>query len=212
MLDTTGGDSRAVATAPFVEDLLSTDRTRPRCAPNASIAALAEVAYETPAIARGIVIAPPARWNPDLKTMETIVAALRTLPLVQSATLDDLFATISNEAGARHQRPAPARARDARGDARRPDGVRDDRDELSAYRAVVGAHDPVVVDGEAALLTALSTSITPERAHAELAQIDQAVQSFSDGIRADEKRITLTSRQARGAADASRTTSNPRAT
>ena len=35
------------------------------------VAALAEVAYETPSIARGMVVAPPARWKPDLATMTT---------------------------------------------------------------------------------------------------------------------------------------------
>ncbi len=37
------------------------------------------------------------RWDPDLRTMETVITALRTLPLVQSATLDEMFAGISNE-------------------------------------------------------------------------------------------------------------------
>ena len=63
VLDTTGGDSRGVATAPFVEDLLQRARPRARCRPQRVIAALAEVAYETPAIARGVVLAPPERLD-----------------------------------------------------------------------------------------------------------------------------------------------------
>ena len=43
-----------------------------------------------------------ALWNPDLPTMETVFSALQSLPLVQSATLDDLFATVStNRSSAR---------------------------------------------------------------------------------------------------------------
>ena len=68
--------------------------------------------------------------------------------------------------------------------------------ELAAYRDVVGPEDPVVVAGEAALLTTLSTSISPERAHTELAKIDSAVHALHAGVTADEKRITLTSRRA----------------
>jgi hypothetical protein len=202
VLDTTGGESRAVATAPFIEDLFSGHDPSALRAQRV-IAALAEVAYESPGIARGVVIAPPARWNPDLKTMTTVVDAVRTLPLVQSATLDDLLGTISSEqvlgandqaTGANVQRrlvPATPTATPVD-----PAEYEATATKLAAYRAVVGDADPVVVRGEAGLLTALSTTITPERAHAELAQIDKAVGSFSNGIRADEKRITLTSRRA----------------
>jgi Family of unknown function (DUF6049) len=195
VLQTTSGGSRAVATAPFVEDLFNgSDPAALRA--ERVIAALAEIAYETPSIARGIVIAPPERWNPDLKTMQTVAGALRTLPLVQSATLDELFTTISNE-------QAPGSTVDRRlaiaTPAATPVSASDYQrvaDDLSAYRDVVGSRDPVVVDGEAALLTTLSTSISPERAHAELTKIEQAVHSFAGGVTADEKRITLTSRRA----------------
>ncbi len=195
VLDTTGGESRAVATAPFIESLFNGPDPAALRAQRV-VAALAEVAYESPAIARGVVIAPPARWNPDLQTMSTVIDAVRTLPLVQSATLDDVLGTISNEQalGANVQRRlVPATPAAAPVD---PNEYEATATELEAYRAVVGAEDPVVVSGEAGLLIALSTAITPERAHAELTQIDQAVHAFSNGIRADEKRITLTSRQA----------------
>jgi Family of unknown function (DUF6049) len=195
VLDTAGDASRAVATAPFVEDLFNgSDSSALRA--ERVIAALAEVAYENPSIPRGIVVAPPARWTPDLNTMETVVSALRSLPLVQSATLDDLFATISNEQalGTDVQRrlvPAdPATTPVSAGEYQLA------ANELSAYRDVVGNRDPIVVDGEEALLTSLSTSIAPERAHAEIARIDEAVHAFTSGVTADEKRITLTSRRA----------------
>jgi len=195
VLETTEGGSRAVATAPFVEDLLNGPDPAALRAERV-VARLAEIAYETPSIPRGIVLAPAPSWNPDLKTMETVVAALRTLPLVQSATLDDLFTTISNEQalGTTVQRrllpavpaPTPVSAADYENAA----------NELAAYRSVVGRRDPTVVAGEAALLTALSTSISPDRASAALAKIDTAVHGFAAGVTADEKRITLTSRRA----------------
>ncbi|MDP9336068.1 MAG: DUF6049 family protein [Actinomycetota bacterium] len=195
VLETTGGASRAVATAPFVEDLFNgSDSSALRA--ERVIAALAEVAYETPSIPRGIVIAPPARWTPDLNTMAIVVAAVRSLPLIQAATLDNLLATISNEQALGtgvQRRLVPAVPAPIPVDA---DEYQSAANELSAFRDVVGARDPVVVQGEAALLTTLSTSISRERAHAELAKIDQAVHAFTAGVTADEKRITLTSRRA----------------
>jgi len=195
VLETTGGGTRAVTTAPFVEDLLDGPGPAALRAERV-VAALAEIAYETPSIARGVVLGLPDRWNPDVAAMETVVAALRTLPLLQSATLDDLFANISNEQalGTTVQRrllPADP-ATTPVSSAEYENAV----DELTAYRGVVGPHDPVVVAGEAALLTALSTSITPARARAALAKIDTAVHGFAAGVTADEKRITLTSRRA----------------
>ncbi|MDQ1382735.1 MAG: hypothetical protein QOG65_114 [Actinomycetota bacterium] len=195
VLDTTGGDSRGVATAPFVEKLFN-GRDSSALRAERVIAALAEIAYETPSIARGIVIAPPQRWRPDLKTMNTVIDALRTLPLVQTVTLDEMFATISDEQalGASVQRrlvPAVAAPTPVS-----PLEYTNTENELLAYSDVVGAKDPVVVNGRSALLTALSTSISPERAHRELAKIDAAVRAFTSGVTADEKRITLTSRRA----------------
>lgn len=195
VLDTTLGESRGVATAPFIETLFNGNDPSALRAERV-IAGLAEIAYETPSIARGIVIAPAARWNPDVPTMQTIFAALRSLPLVQSATLDDLFSTISDEQalGTNVQRrlvsappaSAPVSA----------DQYLTTSNELAAYSDVVGAKDPVVVKGKAALQIALSTSLSPARVTAMLSQIDVAVRSFTAGVKADEKRITLTSRRA----------------
>jgi Family of unknown function (DUF6049) len=195
VLDTAGGGARAVATAPFVEDLFNgPDPSALRA--ERVVAALAEVAYETPSIARALVIAPPARWKPDLATMDTVLAALRTLPLAESATLDDVFGTVSTEQalGADVQRrlvpaePPPTPVS--------PVEYQTVANELAAYGEVVGSQDPVVVAGKAALLTTLSTSISPERAHTELANIDSAVHRFTAGVAADEKRVTLTARRA----------------
>jgi hypothetical protein len=195
VLGTAGGESRAVATAPYLERLLE-GRDPSALRAQRVVAALAEVAYETPAVARGVVIAPPEHWNPDFRAIDTVFSALRTLPLVQSATLDDLFATVTNEQvlGTTVRRrlvsaPPPAAPVD-------PAQYVTTVSELAAYRDVVGADDPAVLSGEAALLTTLSTSMSPARVQSELAKIDFSVRSFTAGVRADEKRITLTSRRA----------------
>ena len=64
------------------------------------------------------------------------------------------------------------------------------------YKAVSRPDDPAVVNGEQALLYALSTAITPDRARAELARIDTAVDAFTNAVTVDAKRVTLTSRRA----------------
>jgi hypothetical protein len=195
VLNTTGGNSRGVATAPFVEALFNGPDTSALRAERV-IAALAEIAYETPAIARGIVIAPPENWRPDVKTMTTVLDALKTMPLVQTATLDDLFATISDELALGtpvERRLVPAVAAPAPVNALEYAST---YNELLAYSDVVGPRDQVVVEGKAALLTVLSTSISTARAHRELSKIDNAVHAFTAGVTADEKRITLTSRRA----------------
>lgn len=195
VLDTTGAGARGVSTAPFVEDLFDgPDPSALRA--ERVVAALAEIAYETPSIARGIVIAPPARWDPDLRTMETVIGALRTLPLVQSATLDELFAGISNEQvlGTDVQRrlvPAVPPATPVTADA-----YDSTVSKLAAFRAVVGPKDPVVVQGEAALRTNISTTISSARANTALTRINNEIDAFAAGVRADAKRITLTSRRA----------------
>jgi hypothetical protein len=162
------------------------------------IAALAEVAYETPSIDRGLLVAPPEDWMPDVSMMRTIFDALRTLPLVQPATLDDLFnpGGVSTEQsdGSDVQRRlvAATPALTPVG----PDEYEATSNELSAYREVVGPADPVVVDGQAALLTSLSTNITPDRAHAALAKVMAQIQAYTASVTAEQKRITLTSRRA----------------
>ena len=180
----------------------STDPTRPRCGPSASSPRWPRSRTRRRRSPRGIVIAPPARWNPDLQTMETVIAraahaAARAVGDARRPVRDDLERT-----GARRRRAAPPRAGRPAADAGDADEYERDREPSSRRTATSSApKDPVVVAGEAALLTTLSTSITPERAHAALAQIDSAVHAFTAGVKADEKRITLTSRQRRRAAE-----------
>ncbi len=95
-LRTPEGASRGLATAPFVERLLEGPGSSALKAQRV-VAALAEIAYEQPGIPRGIVLAEPAAWQPDLATFSTLVDALRGFPLVQPVTLEDLFARISTE-------------------------------------------------------------------------------------------------------------------
>jgi hypothetical protein len=193
---TAAGRSQGVATAPFIERLLNGPDSGVLKAQRV-LAALAEVAYEFPTTARGLVLASPVDWTPDPAAMTALIKGLSDFPLVQPASLDDLFAGIST-----------AKTQDG------VDVVRSLRtvtpgvlpltleeyatasEELAAYRAVAGAKDPVVVDGEEALQTALSNETSPERARASIQRIAGLVQTFTDSVKVDAKRITLTAKRA----------------
>jgi hypothetical protein len=193
-LATAGGRSQGVATAPFVEQLLDGPDAAPLKAARV-IAALAEVAYESPATPRGLVVAPPQNWSPDVAAMTTIFDTLRDFPLTRAVTLDNLFPQITTEKingvdAERHLAPAgpPAGPLTA---------AEYDRAsaQLDAYRAVAGDKDAATIAGERALLLAPSTSLSPDRAHAELATIDRAVTALTGAVKVDAARVTLTAKQ-----------------
>jgi hypothetical protein len=191
----TNPPDQAVQTAPFVEQLLD-GPDAPAVKAQRVVAALAEVAYEEPAIARGLVLATPTNWSPDVDAMTKLVDALRHVPLVKPVTLDDLFAQITfehgNVPGAQRQlkptatAPMPITAPEFEAAAAR----------LHAYEAVAGPDDAASVAGEHALLLALSTSITPERARAELRRVEASVNAFTNAVSVDARRIQLTSARA----------------
>jgi hypothetical protein len=196
VLSTATGRSRGAATAPFLEALLQGPDPAPLRAQRL-VAGLAEVAYEAPGISRGIVLAPPANWTPDLAAMTTVIEALRDNPIVEPRKLDGFFRFVSDEqddAGLDVERrliPTAAAAMPLSASEYAAANAR-----LESYRDVVGSRDPAVVQGEKALSLALSSEITPERARAYVGGIDAAVQSFTSGITTDAKRVTLTSRKA----------------
>jgi hypothetical protein len=194
-LTTPQGESQAAATAPFVERLLDgTDP--PALKAQRVLAALSEIAYETPAISRGVVLAPPADWNPDVAAMSVIANALRDHPLLQAVTLDDYFAKVRVderdgepfERQLKEQAPARHPMNRATYDAAVAD--------FTSYRAIVGTNDPTVVEGQKALRVALSTEISSARAHAELEKVDAMVTALTNGITTSASRITLTARRA----------------
>jgi hypothetical protein len=196
VLDTAGGRSQGVATAPFVEQLLNGPDPSALKAERV-VAALAEIAYEEPGIPRGIVIAPDDNWTPDLSAMSTLIDTLRDLPIVQPVTIDTLMSQISTEK-APSGAPVERRLQNSAPPAT-PIGIDQyaiAAEQLHAFEGVVGVDDSIAQQGEQALSIALSTSISPERAQAELNQVTSVVSSFSDAVTVVAKRITLTARKA----------------
>ena len=133
-----------------------------------------------PASPAALVLAEPYAWTPDVAAMTTIMRALRDNPLLAPATLDRLITDVPLEEDQDAPRGAAARFR-ARPHRRRwirpsSNGV---SNELAAYAGVVGTDDPSVIDGQQALSVALSTTITADRAQAELTKVDDIIQSFT---------------------------------
>jgi hypothetical protein len=186
----------AVATDGGLEQLLTTEGP-PALRAQRVLAGLAEIAYEAPSQARGVAIAMPADWNPDIDTVTLLLRYLADDPLVRPVTLDDLFAQVPREQrdGVPLQRalapitssgPQPLFASEY------DDAVR----ALDAYQAMVGNGDPSVAAGQHALLLSLSTSNTRSEALAQLATIHATLRSLTSGITTTAKALTLTARRA----------------
>jgi len=196
VLTTSTGSTPAVATDSGIEGLLTGPGT-PALRAQRVMAALAEIAYEAPSQARGIVLAMPADWTPDGASVANLLRELPRDPLVRPATLDTLFQEVApaETDGVPLQRglaPLPAN--------RQLPLAASDYDaaqrELTAYEAMVGRKDPTVAAGRRALLLALSTDNTPEEAAAYLATIGHRLDALTGGIFTTAKTITLTARRA----------------
>ena len=186
----------AVATDSGLEHLLNSEGP-PALRAQRALAALAEIAYEAPSQARGVVLAMPANWKPDLATVTLLLRTLADHPLVKPVSLDDLFAEVLPEQrdGVPLQRTlTPIATSGARpllaseyDDAARA---------LRAYQAMVGADDPSVAAGQHALLLSLSTAQSRADALAQLATIHENLRALTSGITTRSKSLTLTARRA----------------
>jgi hypothetical protein len=190
--------ARGAATAPFIEALLNGPENGAVKAARI-LASLSEVAYEQPALARGLVIAPSTYWTANLATMKAVLAGLRHNPLLQAVTVDHLLGAVPPELQGDNGPPV---VRQLVNDAPVPMPVNPSdyervSAEVDAYADMVGASDPTVTDARDRLAVALSTAITPEQAAAAVQHADDVVHRLTDDITTDAKRITLTSRHAR---------------
>ena len=194
-LATVGGTSRAVATAPFVEQLLD-GQDPPALKAHASWRHYPRSLTRRPPLRAVSSLAEHNSWTPDVAAMTTIMRALRGNPLLAPATLDRLITDVPLEEVL--DVPVVRRLLPHTPPPTPVDPAEFDRvsNELAAYSVVVGTDDPSVIVGQQALSVALSTAITAERAQAELTKVDDIVESFTHGIVTDAKRITLTARNA----------------
>jgi hypothetical protein len=194
---TTGTEAvPAAATDSGLEQLFTTDGP-PALRVQRVLAGLAEIAYEAPSQARGVVIAMPAKWTPDIATMTLLLQHLTDNPLVKPVTLDNLFTEVAPEErdGVPLERTlAPITASGARPlfATEYDDAVQ----ALDAYATMVGRNDPSVAAGEHALLLSLSTWNTRAEALAQLETIHTNLRALTSNITTTAKTLTLTARRA----------------
>ena len=193
----TGIVAPAAATDTGLENLVESSGP-PALRAQRVVAALAEIAYEAPSQARGVVLATPSDWSPDVATVELLLADLKDNPLVKPATLDTLFAEVppaTTDAGPLQRqlaptsppKPLPLHQSEYDNAVRR----------LAAYAAIVGKpNDPSVEAGRQALLLSLSTENTRSEALAYLDTISIKLHTLTSGITTTVKTLTLTARRA----------------
>jgi Family of unknown function (DUF6049) len=161
------------------------------------LAGLAEIAYEAPSQARGVVITTPDDWSPNVGTVTLLLHDLARDPLVKPATLNTLFSEVppAEDNGGPLQRhlgprtslgPLPLRASD----------YNEAAHDLTAYASMVGAKDPSIAAGQHALLLVLSTANTQAQATAYLQTITTKLATLTSGITTTAKTLTLTARRA----------------
>ena len=193
---TSGARTPAVATDSRIEALIDSPGP-PALRAQRVLAALAEIAYEAPSQARGVVLATPADWSPDSATVSLLLRDLAGDPLGEPATLDGLFSAVApaERDGVALERQLattsapehlPLRASEY------ADAVRN----LSAYQSMVGRDDPSIALGRHSLLLSLSTANTRHQALAHLSTISANLDSLKTGITTTARALTLTARRA----------------
>ena len=187
----------AVATDNGLEQLVTTPGP-PVLRVQRVLAGLAEVAYEAPSQPRGVVLSTASNWHPDVPTVTLLLHDLANDPLVQPVTLDSFFASVPAEQ--RDGVPLQRTLAPITTSGTRPllsSDYEDATRALTAYSAMVGAHDPSVVAGRHALLLALSTSNSRPEALALLGTVEFKLHQLTAGITTTAKTLTLTARRAK---------------
>jgi hypothetical protein len=186
----------AIATDSGIEQLVESSGP-PALRVQRVLAALAEIAYEAPSQTRGVVLASPGNWSPDVATITLLLRDLTNNPLVKPATLDTMFSEVApadtdGVALQRHLAPAALPSRLPLSAGEYDQAAR----ELTAYAAMVGRTDPSVAAGHQALLLSLSTENTRPEALRYLHSITTKLDAVTSGITTTAKALTLTARSA----------------
>ena len=197
-LDTASGSFEAMEVNAIASDLLT------RAGPDALraqqlLASLAVIALEQPNRTRGVVINTPLLWNVSPARTDAVSAGLRDHPLLEGATLSDLFriqpATVKNKPYVRtlapnSAGPAPVSAR-AFATANR---------NVDALASMIGAGEPIIGQLRNQLLLSLASRVPGTGASvssARLSLVNGTVGAVTSQISTSSSRsVTLTSRRA----------------
>lgn len=161
------------------------------------VGALSLIAYESPALERGVVLVNPLRWDPEDEFLDAALSGIAGHPLISPMTLDRFFEEVPTETSdgselersleARHAVPPPVNAEAYDNSARRQ----------RSFHSLVGPTSSAVTVGDSVLDVVLSATWGPNSsdASAQLALANTTIDDFLAGIRIPvDRSITLTAR------------------
>jgi len=193
----------AAAASSEVDALFTADPDDPVLAANQMIASLEFIHFENAyeADPRGIVVEPPASWQPSDPLLSTLLTELAGNPVLSPVTLDQFFAQVpkggNEEPSSRHLQ-AGSLAKSGVITAATARHLAAARANLISFSQAVGGHQPVVfVDLSDLLLATENRSFDPARRAAAFAVF---IQRFGVEVNlvslAAQNTITFTSRTA----------------
>ncbi len=147
---------------------------------------------------RGVVIAPPANWQPSASFMEALLAGLQSNPYLSAVTLNQLFDQVpvggNREPSVRRLQSGPAERGIGHNAA---DKIALAREQLASFsKAVHGSPPEMTVLGDS-LLTTEASGLTASRRAAALSAYDKTFAGATDKITlATEGTVTFTAQRA----------------
>jgi hypothetical protein len=161
------------------------------------LADLAVLAYDSPGLERGVVVAPPPAWTPSADFLAVALPALTTGPVVRAVTLAELFEEVPLATGSdgdglvrtlsTDRSPSPVAA----GELRRT------RADVVSVATMVGPSEPTVALLERLSLVSAAAELTAEEQAAYRAGVGQVIaQELGEVGILSEGSFRLTSREA----------------
>jgi hypothetical protein len=164
------------------------------------LAGLSFVHYENASLteARGVVVEPPADWQPSESFLGTLLGGLTGNPALMPVTLTQLLAQVpvggNHEPAVRHLQSGPANRGITTTSA---DKIATDRQQLGSYDDAVPGHPPQLALLSDSLLATEARSLTPPARTVALNAYSRAFVSETDKVTlANENTVTFTSRRA----------------
>lgn len=162
------------------------------------LADLAMLYFDSPSLPTGVVLDPPADWDPGGGFLSTLLGGLVGHPLVEPRTLDQLFRevppaeTSSGEPLVRTLEPVPPEPLGAF-----PAELDRTRAEVEAYGSMTSVADPLLASLRQRLLVTPAASFTGGQRRAYLVAVQEAIRAELSGVALPpEETVTLTARDA----------------
>ncbi|HVL04116.1 MAG TPA: DUF6049 family protein, partial [Acidimicrobiales bacterium] len=162
------------------------------------LADLAVLAYDSPGLERGVVVAPPPEWTPSVELLSTALPALANGPVVRAVTLDRLFDEVPLASG-----PAgDVLVRTLQPDPSPPSSVaaaelRRTQADVASAATMIDAPAPTIELLERLALTSMAADLSPDERAEYRAGVGRVIARALAGVGIlSEGSFQLTSREA----------------